>query len=636
MKPATFRLTTDQPIGMIVVSFRMPGYRSEDYAASRVLSDVLGSPRGGLYALAPQGKTLYAGFDLSTLPEAGLGYAVAAFSHDADPQPLMDEVRRILAESVTKGFPADLVEAAKRQELTRSELQKNSVFGLAMAWSQAVVVEGRQSPGENIRAIQAVTVEDVDRVARRCLDPNRAVAAILTPETSGPPTAHKAPGSMESFAPRHTETVKLPDWAEKAMRRLSIPKSTLNPVVTTLPNGLKLIVQAATISDTVSLYGHVRNEPAMQTPPGKEGVHQVLNGMFRYGATSLDRVAFQQALDEIGARESAGTDFSLDVLAGQSDRGVQLLADNVLYPALPQEAFQIVQQQIAGTVAGQFQSPGYLAMQALARGLYPSGDPSLREATPATVNALTLKDVREYHRKVFRPDLTTIVVIGRTTPEAARRIIEKYFGLWQAAGSKPDVFLPPVPANTPSTVAVPDASRVQVQVTLAQTLHLERSHPDYYALQLGNHVLGGALYATRLYRDLREEAGLVYNVSTSLNVGRTRGTYTVQYACDPSNVAMAKEIVQRNLSQMQCEPISDSELQTTRALLLREIPLSESSMDSIAEGFISRINLALPLDEPILAAQRYLDLTAPQVQAAFRKWIRPDAFVQVSRGPALK
>ncbi|RPJ20887.1 MAG: insulinase family protein, partial [Planctomycetaceae bacterium] len=183
------------------------------------------------------------------------------------------------------------------------------------------------------------------------------------------------------------------------------------------------------------------------------------------------------------------------------------------------------------------------------------------------------------------------------------------------------------------TVAVPDASRVQVQVTLAQTLHLERSHPDYYALQLGNHVLGGAFYATRLYRDLREEAGLVYDVSTSLNVGRTRGTYTVQYACDPSNMAMAKEIVQRNLVQMQREPISDTELQTTRALLLREIPLSESSMDSIAEGFISRINLALPLDEPILAAQRYLDLTAPQVQAAFRKWIRPDAFVHVSRGP---
>ena len=86
----------------------------------------------------------------------------------------------------------------------------------------------------------------------------------------------------------------------------------------------------------------------------------MLDQLFAYGTTSLDRLAFQEALDEIGAEESAGTDFSLDVLAEQFDRGVQLLADNELHPALPQEAFKIVQQQVAGTVAGQLQSPGYL------------------------------------------------------------------------------------------------------------------------------------------------------------------------------------------------------------------------------------------------------------------------------------
>jgi zinc protease len=636
VKPATLNLKTDQPIGMAVVSFRMPGYQSEDYAASQVLSDVLSSQRGDLYALVPQGKALFAGFSLSTLPEAGLGYAVAAFPQGGDPQPLMDEVRKILAGSLKKGFPADLVEAAKRQELTNSELQKNSVFGLAMAWSQAVAVEGRQSPADDIKAIQAVTVQDVDRVARRYLDPNHAIAAILTPEASGQPTSSKTPGGVENLTPKHVEAVKLPDWAEEALKRLSIPKSTLNPTVATLPNRLKLIVQPATISNTVSVYGHVRNEAALETPPGKEGVNQVLDQMFNYGTTSLDRIAFQRALDEIGASESAGTDFSLDVLAAQLDRGVQLLADNVLHPALPAEAFKIVQQQVAGTVAGQLQSPGYLATRALARGLYPKDDPSLREATPATVNALALADVQEYHRTVFRPDLTTIVVIGRTTPEAARATIEKYFGPWQAEGPKPDVLLPGVPANKPSVVAVPDASRVQDQVTLAQTLGLVRSNPDYYALQLGNHVLGGGFYATRLYRDLREESGLVYNVSASLEVGKTRGTYTVQYACDPSNVAKAREIVERNLTQMKSEPVSNGELQNAKALLLREIPLSESSVDNIAQGFISRVDLDLPLNEPILAAQRYMDLTAKQVQAAFEKWIRPETIVQVSQGPTPK
>jgi zinc protease len=636
VKPATLHLKTDQPIGMAIVSFRMPGYQSEDYAASQVLADVLSSQRGDLYALVPQGKALYAGFSLSPLPEAGLGYAVAAFPQGTDAQPLLDEVRRRLAETVEKGFSADLVEAAKRQELTSSELQKNSVFGLAMAWSQAVAVEGRQSPADDLQAIQAVSVADVDRVARRCLDPNHAVVAILTPEVSGQPTTGKAFGGVENVTPKHTEAVKLPGWAQRALERLSVPKSTLDPTVTILPNGLRLIVQPTTTSRAVSVYGHVRNEPALETPPGKEGVNQVLDQMFNYGTTSLDRLAFQQALDEIGASESAGTDFSLDVLATRFDRGVQLLADNVLHPALPQEAFKIVQRQVAGTVAGQLQSPGYLATRALENGLYPEDDPSLREATPASVNALTLEDVREYHRTVFRPDLTTIVVVGQTVPETARTTIAKHFGSWVAEGPTPEVLLPPVPPNIPSVATVPDASRIQDQVVLSQTLGLVRSDPDYYALQLGNHVLGGGFYATRLYRDLREEPGFVYSVSASLDVNRTRGTYTIRYACGPSNVAKAREIVWRNLAQMRRQPVSDAELQNAKALLLREIPLSESSVNNIAQGFISRVDLSLPLNEPILAAKRYMDLTASQVQAAFEKWIRPDALVQIVQGPAPK
>ena len=136
VKPEMIKLKTDQSYGLLMISFRMPGYDSEDYPASQVLADVLSNQRSNLFALVPEGKALYTGFSLSTLPKAGLGYAVAAFPKGADPSSLEREVRKILAEDVQKGFPADLVEAAKRNKLTKAELQKNSVFGLAMAWSR--------------------------------------------------------------------------------------------------------------------------------------------------------------------------------------------------------------------------------------------------------------------------------------------------------------------------------------------------------------------------------------------------------------------------------------------------------------------------------------------------------------------
>jgi zinc protease len=629
----TLNLKTDLPYGLSVISFRMPGSSSPDFAAAEVLADVLSSQRGSLYALVPEGKALYAVFSLESLPRASLGYALGAFPKGSDGAQLLDEIRKVLEQDVKDGVPADLVAAAKRHELASVEFEKNSVSGLAMAWSNALAVEGRRSPEDDAEAIQKVTLADVNRVAREYLAESKAITAILTPQASGEPISSKSFGGRESFAPEHTKSVKLPAWAEKALNKLSIPKLTIHPVVQTLPNGLKLIVQPESISDTVSIYGHIKNNPDLETPKGQDGVADELGELFSYGSTTLDRIAFQKALDDIGADESAGTDFSLQVLAKHLDRGVELLAQNELHPALPAQAFKITKPQLAKAIAGQLQSPDYLTSRALHISLFPKTDPTLREATPATVSSLTLDDVKAYYHHVFRPDLTTIVVIGRVTPSEARAVIEKYFGGWKATGPKPPTDLPAVPNNHPAATVVPDKSRVQDNVTLAETLKLTRFSPDYYPLELGNHVLGGGFYATRLYRDLRENAGLVYYVGSSFNFGKTRTVYEVSYACDPPKVSQARAIIIRDLKEMQNKPVSPDELRQAKTMLLREIPLSESSVGRIAHGLIYRSSMGLPLDEPVESAHKFVKVTAAEVQAAFAKWLRPDDLVQVTEGP---
>ena len=165
---------------------------------------------------------------------------------------------------------------------------------------------------------------------------------------------------------------------------------------------------------------------------------------------------------------------------------------------------------------------------------------------------------------------------------------------------------------------------------------MNRFHPDYYALQLGDHVLGGGFYATRLYRDLRQKAGYVYNVDNSLHASETRATYSVTYGCDPENVSKARVLIEQDLTAMRTTNVTPAELQQAKALLLRQIRLNESSEDAVAGGFVARALVGLPLDEPIRAAQRYYGLSADEVRAAFEKWIRPAAFVQVVRGPAPK
>jgi zinc protease len=194
--------------------------------------------------------------------------------------------------------------------------------------------------------------------------------------------------------------------------------------------------------------------------------------------------------------------------------------------------------------------------------------------------------------------------------------------------------MPIVPPNHSNVVAVPDASRVQDIVVLAQTLPLARSNPDYYPLALGDAVLGGSFYSTRLSIALRKQSGLVYSVNSVLESGRTRGAYLVEYACDPPSVSKAATIVRREIADMQRTPVGAEELLRVKELLLRQIPLGESSVDAIAGGMINRVDLGLPLDEPTIAARRYIELSPTQIESAFRKWMRPSDLVRVSEGPA--
>src|SRR5207253_415050 len=382
-KPTTIAIDSDLPYGIAAVAYRLPGYDDPDFAAGIVLADALDSRRGDLYGLAAAGRALGAGFDASALPKAGFGYAHAEFP-----------------------------------------------------------------PEQDIEAIKKVTVTDVNRVAKKYLINGTAVVALLTPRESGSPVASEGskPGS-ESFAPRQTKPVPLPAWAKRTLNPLDVPASKVNPAVTVLANGLRLIVQPETISDTVGVYGVVKNRAELEAPKGKEGIDQILEELFPYGSVKLDRLAFQEAMDEIGAQASVGTRFSLQVLSDRFERGAELLADNLLHPGLPEAAFRAVKQRTRQAVAGQLQSPVYLSQRAFLKAIYPENDPTWRQATPDTVASIELEDVRAYYEKVFRPDLTTIVVIGKVTPEQAKSVVEKYFGEWKATGPTPETDLPPVPRN---------------------------------------------------------------------------------------------------------------------------------------------------------------------------------------------
>ena len=635
VKSESFTLDSNLPYALVFIAYRFPGTSSADYAAAQVLADVLSSQRADLYGMVPAGHALAAEFGLAEQYEkASVGYAVAALPAAGDAKAALAEMRKILETYAQQGVPEDLVTAAKRREVADAEFERNSIPGLANVWSNAIAAEGRASPDEDVAAIQRVTVNDVNRVARRYLTAAGSITATLKPVPSGQPVASKGFGGAEQVTAPPTAPVQLPPWAGADLARLDVPSEPMELADSTLPNGLRLIVRTDRTSPTISVSGAVKHDFGLQTPPGKDGVAEVLGSLFSFGTRTLDRLAFSKALDDIAANETAGYSFSVTVLKGDFSRGVELLADNELRPALPAAAFTIVKQQTAQFVAGNLQSPEYRTHRALDAALLPPADPVLREATPQTIANITLADVKAFHGATVRPDLTTLVVIGDVSAEEARAVIGRWFGDWRATGAKPNTTPAPVPPNPPAAVAVADAEAVQDTVYLAEQLQLNRFDPDYYPLELGTHVLGGGFYATRLYHDLRQVAGYVYTVDVHLDASKTRAAYAVTYGCDPGNVSKARALIERDLDQMRTEDVSAGELHQAKALLLREIVLNESSEEAVARGLLARAELGLPLDEPQIASRKLYALTAAQVRAAFERALRPHGWVQVVRGPA--
>ncbi len=631
LTPLTLRDNSADPITLVMLGYRVPGYDSPDYYASEILNDVLNSPRGALFDLQASGKALQTFAQSVTHPGAGMSIVGSAVPVTTDGGAAAADVKAVIAGYQKTGLPPELIAAAKVREVAQAQFASNSINGLAELWSQELAVEHR-TPDDEIAGLEKVSADDVNRVLRTYYDNATATLAIATPKAAAGSAFSNREGENNTIVPS-THTV-LPAFAKNVLAQLHVPPELVHPDVQTLPNGLRLITVQNRTSPTVVLRGQIRNNPQVQVPPGKDGLDDMLGGLFAYGTTTYGRLAYQAELDKIAAEVNAGTSFGLNVLSKDVDRGIALLADNELHPALPADAFAIVKAQEIGQLTGAVASPDYKQQRALAAALYPPGDPLRRSATPQTAATVTLDDVKAYYASTFRPDLTTIVVVGDITPEHARAAVDVAFGAWSASGPQPSIYPPAVPRNAVSVAAIPATGRVQSDVTLAQTLPLTYNDPDYPQLLLANQALTGGVFGSILYRDVRELHGYAYSVDSEFNAGHNRTSFVVQFGSDPQNVSRAERLIVNDLTAMEKKPLSADQLLRAKALVLGALPVQKESFDGVAGAFLAYAVTDRPLDTDFQHARAEFAATGESVRAAMAKWVRPNGFARVMLVPA--
>jgi zinc protease len=623
---------------LAVVGFRLPGVESPDFLPSFVLQGVLDSPRGNVHALADSGEALDAQWiSLPYVPEAQLGLASAALGANADPHRAALKLEAILSGYARHGVPRELFESTRRQLIAGQEQSRNSISALASDWATTIALDREPSIAREQELIARVTLADVNRVAKKYLDPAHAIVGELTPTAGASQSAAPAPAQASPEKPLAAQppVTHLPGWAEQLVAHVAPPAAGPAPAREKLANGMTLIVKPESISDSVFVFGRVKNSPALEEPAGKTGVAAVLSALFAYGTRGQDRLAFQRAQDDAESQVSAGTDFGLQTTSRAFGRGIALLARNELQPRFDQPTFELARRRAIDSLQTALNSTGTVVARRTAALMLPPGDPELREPTVAELQALTLDDVKAYYAKTLRPDLTTVVVVGNVTPQAAKAAVEREFGAWHAVGEPPATELPPLPPNRAGEVKLP-LPIGQDTVTFQQIVPLGRSAPDLYPLLLGNAILGGGSIGpeqSRLFRDLRQNAGLVYTVASQLQPRRSRYEFSIRFACLPQNEPRIASLIDAEIGRLSSEPVGDFELALAKASIVRQTVISGASVGALGGALLDNASQGYPLDQAVLDARQLVATDARAVQRSFAAYVKPENFVRVIEGP---
>lgn len=621
------------PLPVSAGAYRYPSLNSPDLAAGEVLAAVLNSPRAAIADLQVNGQLLAAVSLHGAYPQTGIMMIMGMGLPGTSPEAAQSNVESALTQYRTGGVPPELVEAAKTRLLSEQDYREASISGMAFTWANSLAI-GQDSPDEIYAAIAKVSVDDVNRVLRTYIQPSHEIAMLLQPKNVHAVARPDANALAENVQITPDREEPLPEWAVPYFSApLKAPAGDGAVATFRLKNGIRLTVRNEALSPTIFLDGSIRTSPELYEPAHREGVARITEALLGWGTQTYDRKAFQAQLDATAAGASLGTAFSLRSQSKNFDTAMQLLADGMLHPAFPQQGFDVVKNDVAKALGAVEGLPRTQAQIAQTKALYPAGDPRRRFATRASVSQISLADVRRWYAFAYRPDLTTIAIVGDVTPAQAKAAVEKYFGAWTVAGKKPSFRYPKLKSSAKSSVTVASPSSTQSQVTLTQVLDVHRSDPDYIPLQLANTILSGEGIGSMLFRHVRESKGYVYTISSSMDIGSSSSTFSIDFASDPKNVNAAQAAAVADIKRLQTALIPMAELQRAKALLLAERILPLDSYEGIADDILESARVGESrLDEAIFW-QALLQTTPQQLRSAMRRWVKPDRFTRVIVAP---
>lgn len=406
-----------------------------------------------------------------------------------------------------------------------------------------------------------------------------------------------------------------------------------------LPNGITILARSNFNSPSMVVNGYL--------PAGSLFDPAEKLGLAYFTALALMRGTQARNFQEIyNALESAGASLGFSASVHNLTFGgrclsedlpllMELTAQSLRQAVFPADQVERLRAQILTGLAIRAQDTGDQASLAFDRALFgnhPYGQPE--DGYIETIQNISRQDLADFHARYYSPRGMVIVAVGGMDAQEAVAEITQVVAEWQNGSPVEQPVLPeihPLSASFRQHIALD--GKTQTDLVMG-TLGPRRSSPDYMAASLGNSVLGQFGMMGRIGDVVREQAGLAYYASTSLNAWIESGSWEVTAGVNPANLQRAIDLIIEEIKRFIAEPVTPEELADSQASFIGRLPLSLESNGGVAGSLLNLERFQLGLDY----IQRYPALiqavTPRQVLETARRYLDPERLAIISSGPA--
>lgn len=346
--------------------------------------------------------------------------------------------------------------------------------------------------------------------------------------------------------------------------------------------------------------------------------------MLSRGTTSRTKAQIDEEIDFIGASLSTSASGVFgSSLTKHIEKLLELMADVTLRPSFPQGELEKIKTETISGIQANKDDPGAIAGNVRGALLYGKDHPYGEMITEETVSRIDIGACKKYYETYFKPNIGYLAIVGDIDKQEAQRLVDKYFGEWEAGEVPKHSFtMPTVPENT--EVALVDRPQsVQSKISITYPVELKTGHPDVLPGRVMNTILGVGS-SSYLFLNLRETKGYTYGAYSSLSSDRLVGSFNA--GADVRNEVTDSSVVEflSELKRIREEPVEEERLQSTKNYINGSFARSLESPSTVARFAINIDRYQLPEDYYSNYLKRLEALTVEDVQETAQKYIKPD------------